>query len=171
MRAFAATLAALCTLGFAVPAQALGLAFCDDIKEDQARMACLQEHISHLEETIVALSGRIATLENALDKKLGAEVTYKLQGAGGKCLGVSGDPPAPSLVDCDSQDSWRMLAGAPVKKPEKPAPPPSPTPQAPAAAGPSAKASNPCKGLDQAGCAAKPDLCVWKADKNKCGRK
>jgi hypothetical protein len=181
MRASAAIVAALCTFAFAMPAQAFGLAFCDDIKEDQSRMACLQAHISHLEETIVALSGRIATLENALDHKLGADVTYKFQsGLGGKCLVVSGDPPSPSLADCDSLDSWKMLAGAPIKKPEKPAPPPAPMTNfksapandaAPVAADQAAKPANPCRGLDQVGCAAKPDLCAWKPDKTKCGRK
>jgi hypothetical protein len=171
MRPFA-IVAAFCTFAYAVPAEAFGLAFCDAIKDDQARMACLQEHISHLEETIVALSGRIATLENALDHKLGADVTYKVQSTGGKCLGIAGDPPAPSLADCDSGDSWKMLAGAPVKKPEKPAPPPPPpTPQAPAAAEGAVKPANPCRGLDQVGCGAKPDLCAWKPDKNRCGRK
>jgi hypothetical protein len=181
MRAFAAIVAALCTFAFAMPVQAFGLAFCDDIKDDQSRMACLQEHISHLEETIVALSGRIATVENALDHKLGAEVTYKFQAAaGGKCLGIAGDPPSPSLADCDSEDSWKMLAGAPIKKPEKPAPPPPPTPESqsdpanarsPAAADQASKPANPCRGLDQVGCTAKPNLCAWKPDKNKCGRK
>jgi hypothetical protein len=180
MRASAAIVAALCTFAFAMPAQAFGLAFCDDIKEDQSRMACLQAHISHLEETIVALSGRIATLENALGHKLGADVTYKFQSAGGKCLGTAGDPPSPSLADCDSLDSWKMLAGAPIKKPAKPAPPPSPTTNfkfapagdaAPVAADQAAKPANPCRGLEQVGCAAKPDLCAWKPDKTKCGRK
>jgi hypothetical protein len=180
MRAFAAIVAALCTFAFAMPVQAFGLAFCDDIKDDQSRMACLQEHISHLEQTIVALSGRIATLENALDHKLGADVTYKFQSAGGQCLSLAGNPPSPSLTDCDSLDTWKMLAGAPIKKPAKPAPPPAPTTKsqsapagdaAPVAADQAAKPANPCRGLDQVGCAAKPDLCAWKPDKNKCGRK
>jgi len=180
MRAFAAIVAALCTFAFAMPEQAFALAFCDDIKDDQSRMACLQEHISHLEETIVALSGRIAALENAFENKLSADVTYRFQSAGGKCLGIAGDPPAPSLDECDTQDFWKMLAGVPVKKPEKPAPPPPAATKAqsppaseasPAAADQASKPANPCRGLDQVGCAAKPDLCAWKPDKTKCGRK
>ena len=66
MRAFAALVAAFCMIGFAPPAQAIGMQFCDDIKDDHARMACLQEHISHLEQTIVVLAGRLAAVDNEL---------------------------------------------------------------------------------------------------------
>ena len=45
MRAFVSLVAAVCMIGFAMPAQAIGMQFCDDIKDDQARMACLQQHI------------------------------------------------------------------------------------------------------------------------------
>ena len=58
MRVFASLVAALCMIGTAMPAHAIGMQFCDDIKDDQARMACLQLHISHLEESIVALGGK-----------------------------------------------------------------------------------------------------------------
>jgi hypothetical protein len=182
MRAIAAIVAALCTFAFAAPAEALGLTYCDNIKNDQDRMACLQQHISHLEETILALSGRIAALEDALDKKLGSEVTYKIQSVEkGGCLAIEGDQQQPGLVGCDHPDAWKMLAGPPIKKPEKPAPPPAPTPgeaeskpastASPTTAAQGAKAANPCRALSQMACAAKPDVCAWKPDKQKCGKK
>jgi hypothetical protein len=79
MRAIAAIVAALSALAFAAPAEAVGLTYCDNIKNDQDRMACLQQHISNLEQTILALSGRIATLENALGNKVSTDITYKIQ--------------------------------------------------------------------------------------------
>jgi len=66
-------------IGTTMPAHAIGMQFCDDIKDAQARMACLQQHISHLEETIVALGGKVATLENALQNMLEADASYKLK--------------------------------------------------------------------------------------------
>jgi hypothetical protein len=182
MRAFRAIVLALCTMGFPMQAHAFGMKFCDDIKDDQSRMACLQEHISHLEETIVALGGRVAALENELTQKLSAQATYKLRSvAQSKCLGLDGDNHAPTLITCDDPGSWTLLAGVPIKKPEKPASPASnPAPDAassekppaetPAAADQS-KPANPCKGLDQPGCTAKSASCEWKPDKNKCARK
>jgi hypothetical protein len=175
MRAYAALIAALSMIGFTMPAQALGMQFCDDIKDDQARMACLQEHISHLEQTILALGGRVAALENALQAMLVSDVSYKLKSVGqdNKCLGLDGDKMA--LVSCDNPDSWAMLSGAPLKKPAKTATPAD----AAATSGigatqpdkSAAKRSNPCKNLDQDACAAKADTCAWKADKNRCARK
>ena len=92
MRVFASLVAALCMIGTAMPAHAIGMQFCDDLKDDQARMACLQQHISHLEETIVALGGKVATLENALQNVLEADASYKLKSvAQGKCLGLGGN--------------------------------------------------------------------------------
>jgi hypothetical protein len=174
MRVFAALIAVLSMIGFAMPAQALGMQFCDDIKDDQARMACLQQHISHLEETILALGGRVAALENALQKMLPADANYKLKSVSlGRCLGAKNDEVA--MVSCDNPDAWSVMSGAPVKKlPKTPAPADE---QATSAAGSAATAdtshqvSNPCKNLDQDACAAKADTCAWKADKNKCGRK
>jgi hypothetical protein len=177
MRAYAAIIAALSMIGFAMPAQAVGMQFCDDIKDDQARMACLQEHILHLEQTILALGGRVAALENALQKMLASDVSYKLKSAGqdNKCLGLDGDKSAPALVSCDNPDAWSLMGGAPLKKPAK-----SVTPADEAAASgigatqpdkPTAKGGNPCKNLDQDACAAKADTCAWKADKNRCARK
>lgn len=181
MRAFGAMILALCTAGFPMQAHALGMKFCDDIKDDQSRMACLQQHISQLEETIVALGGQVAALEHELGEKLGTGITYKLRSvAQGKCLGLTGDK-QPALVACDNPDSWILLAGAPIKKPEKPASPaaaPAPSAansQTPAAAvlAPAAppKPANPCKDLDQPSCTAKSASCEWKPDKTKCARK
>jgi hypothetical protein len=119
MRAFAALVAAFCMIGFAPPAQAIGMQFCDDIKDDHARMACLQEHISHLEQTIVVLAGRLAAVENALQKTIAADASYKLKSvAKGDCLGLGGEKNDQlALVSCDNPDSWTALSGAPIKKP------------------------------------------------------
>jgi hypothetical protein len=182
MRVFASLVAALCVIGFTIPAQAIGMQFCDDIKDDQARMACLQQHITHLEETIVVLGGRVAALENALQKMLAADASYKLKSvAQGKCLGLGGDnKDVLTLVTCDNPDSWSVMSGAPIKKPAKTAAPAADagTNSADSAAQPTADASkpggkgaNPCKNLDPAACAAKADTCVWRTEKNKCGRK
>jgi hypothetical protein len=182
MRAIAAIAVALFTVAFAAPAEALGLTYCDNIKNDQDRMACLQQHVSHMEETILALSGRIAALEDALGKKLSADVTYKIQSVEkGGCLAIEGDQQVAGVVGCDHPDAWKMLAGPPIKKPAKPAPasatkpdeaeskPASTSP--PATADQGVKPANPCRNLAEMACAAKPDVCAWKPDKNKCGKK
>jgi hypothetical protein len=181
MRVFASLVAALCMIGTTMPAHAIGMQFCDDIKDAQARMACLQQHISHLEETIVALGGKVATLENALQNVLEADASYKLKSvAQGKCLGLGGDNKDElTLVTCDTPDSWSVLKGAPIKKPAKTAAPAAEagtnaaaTTAAPTdTSTPASNGSNPCKNLDQAACTAKTDSCEWRADKNRCGRK
>ena len=104
MRAFAALIAALCMIGFTLPAQALGMQFCDDLKDDHARMACLQQHIIHLEQTIVVLAGRLATVENALQKTISTDTSYKLRSTDqGKCLGLGGDKrDETAVVSCDT---------------------------------------------------------------------
>ncbi len=175
MRVFARLAFVFGMIAFAVPARAAGLPFCDDIKDDQERMACLQQHISHLEQTIMVLGGRIAALENELQKTLSSDWTYKLKSAGqdGKCLGLDADKANVALVPCDNPDSWAVTGVAPVKKPAKTA-----TPSAESATGigatqaskPDAK-GNPCKDLDQPACSAKADVCQWKEDKTKCVRK
>jgi hypothetical protein len=183
MRVFVSLVALLCMIGFAMPAQAIGMQFCDNIKDDQGRMACLQQHISHLEETIAVLGGRVAALENALQKMLAADASYKLKSvAQGKCLGLGGDNKDElTLVSCDNPDSWSVLSGAPIKKPAKTAAPAADAgtsaggataPPTPAdASKPGGNGPNPCKNLDQAACGAKADTCLWKTEKNKCGRK
>ena len=109
MRVFASLVAALCMIGIATPAHAIGMQFCDDIKDDQASMACLQQHISHLEETIVALRGARA-VENALQKTIEADASYKLKSvAKGDCLGLGGEKKDElALVSCDNS---RFLDG------------------------------------------------------------
>ncbi len=187
MRAFAALIAALCMIGFTLPAQALGMQFCDDLKDDHARMACLQQHIIHLEQTIVVLAGRLATVENALQMTISTDTSYKLRSTDqGKCLGLGGDKrDETAVVSCDSPDSWTvMTGGADQEAGQDPraayrlwgcgaGASGAATPQAAAGDQPSprGKGTNPCKGLDQAACTAKADSCAWKAEKNKCGLK
>ena len=107
-------LVALCLFGIASPARALGtLQFCDNITNPGERMACLQAHISNLEETLLTLNNRIITLEKALDEKLSADGVYKLQHVGrGFCLGVASGDTAPKLASCDEPDSWKLLTGS-----------------------------------------------------------
>jgi hypothetical protein len=183
MRKFGVTVALLSMMGVAMPAHAAALKYCNDIKDDQGRMACLQDHISHLEEVIVSLDGQVAQLGKDLDQKLSANAVYKLQSvAQGLCLGFAGENQPPIVFTCDHPDSWKLLAGAQTKnKPDKPAEPASnPLPSSlnsatppPAAltstSEPKSTAPNPCRGLDQVACAAKPAECEWMADKNTCG--
>jgi hypothetical protein len=179
MRAFTAMFAALCAM--AAPMQAHALTFCDDVKDDHDRMTCLQEHISHLEETIVALGGRIAVLETALSGLLSADATYRMKwGTQDKCLGLTGDGKSLAVVGCDNPSSWVLLPGPPIKPPKKPAATSSESTsnetsgQASArsvGAASQSKGNNPCRGLDQPSCEAKADNCQWKPDKVKCVRK
>jgi hypothetical protein len=173
MRVLASGVLLLGMIGFVAPARAAGLPYCDDLKDDQERMACLQQHISHLEQTIVVLGGRIAALENALQKALSSDWTYKLKSAGqdNKCLGLDADKTGLVLVPCDSPDSWSAMSVAPIKKPPRTATPEAEGIGATQPNKPQAKGANPCKDLDQPACAAKADMCQWKEDKNKCARK
>jgi hypothetical protein len=114
MSRLALILAALCLFGVASPARALEtLKFCDNIANPGERMACLQAHISNLEETLLTLNNRIITLEKVLEGKLGADGVYKLQHVGrGFCLGVASGDTAPKLASCDEPDSWKLLTGS-----------------------------------------------------------
>ncbi len=114
MSRLALILVAFCLFGVASPARALGtLQFCDNIANPGERMACLQAHISNLEETLLTLNNRIITLEKALDEKLSADSVYKLQHVGrGACLVVSGGDAGPKLASCDEPDSWKLLTGS-----------------------------------------------------------
>jgi hypothetical protein len=137
MRQLGAIIAAFCAIGIVAPAHAFGeLKFCDDIKDDpQARMVCLQAHITRLEETILRLDAQIAGLEKELQQKLNASAVYKMQSvAQGKCLGFAGA--APAMLSCDRPDSWKLLIGAqsppkPVKPTAKPDDQATPTPETP----------------------------------------
>src|SRR4026208_2545845 len=182
MRASTAIVAAVFTPAAPAPPEALGLTYRDDIKTDQDRMACLQQHISHLEETILALSGRIAALEDSLEKKLSGDITYKIQSVEkGGCLTTEGDQQQPGLIGCDHPDAWKLLAGPPIKKPENPPPPPAATSgeaeskpastASPATAEEGAKTANPCRGLSQMACGAKKRVCGGERGKPKGGKK
>jgi hypothetical protein len=119
MSRFALILVALCLFGVASPARALGtLKFCDNIPNPGERMACLQAHISNLEETLLTLNNRIITLEKALEGKLDADSVYKLQHVGmGACLGVASGDAGLKIVSCDQPDSWKLLTGS--QRPKK----------------------------------------------------
>jgi hypothetical protein len=117
MRALAATVIAFMLAG-AASAPAEALEFCDNIKEPDKRMACLQERISSLEETLLALSNQVVDLRNALRQKLDADAVYKLQQvAEVVCLGISGKDRTLDLQSCDHPDSWKLLPGG--QKPGK----------------------------------------------------
>jgi hypothetical protein len=116
MRALAAIVIAFLSALAAAPAQALE--FCDKIKEPDKRMACLQERISHLEESMLALSNQVVDLRNALKQKLDTAGVFKWQQVGqGQCLGYSEGEKAIVLKDCDHPDSWKLLPGG--QKPGK----------------------------------------------------
>ena len=141
MRMFGAVLiASVCAIGAATQAVAIEeLKNCDDIKDEPGKLTCLQAHISHLEETLLSLSGEVVDLRHALEETLGAGAVYKLQyvGAGG-CLGFSAPDQPPVIATCDRPDSWKLVLGA--QKPAAPGTatattaPPSGTAPPPAAA-------------------------------------
>jgi len=114
MSRFAFILVALCLFGVTSLARALGtLQFCDNISDPGERMACLQAHISNLEETLLTLNNRIITLEKALEGKLDADSVYKLQHVGiGACVGVASGDAGLKIVSCDEPDSWKLLTGS-----------------------------------------------------------
>jgi hypothetical protein len=123
MRRLGTIFAVLCAIGVVSPAQAVELKFCDDIKDDpQARMACLQAHISHLEDTILRLDAQVAEMGKELEQKLSANTVYKVQSvAQGKCLGFAGANQALAVLTCDHPDSWKLLTGSQsAPKPNKP---------------------------------------------------
>jgi hypothetical protein len=121
MRMFGAVLiTSVCAIGAATPARAMEeLKNCDDIKDVGGRMACLQAHISHLEETLLSLSAEVVDLRHDLKEKLGASAVYKLQYVGeGGCLRFAGDDKPPVIATCDNPDSWKLVLGA--QTPAKP---------------------------------------------------
>jgi hypothetical protein len=112
MRVLAAIVVAI-SLNAALGGPARALEFCDKIPELEKRLVCLQEHISVIEEKLLAMSTQITDLRNALRGKLDAEAVYKLQQVGvGTCLGASGEKGAPGLQSCNSPDSWKLLPGS-----------------------------------------------------------
>ena len=124
MRMFGAVLiASVCAITPAVAIEELKN--CDDIKDETGKLTCLQAHISHLEETLLSLSGEVVDLRHALEETLGAGAVYKLQyvGAGG-CLGFSAPDQPPVIATCDRPDSWKLVLGA--QKPAVPGTAPKP---------------------------------------------
>ena len=138
MRMFGAVLiASVCAIGAAAPARAIEeLKNCDDIKDAGSRMACLQAHISHLEETLLSLSGEVVDLRHALNETLRAGAVYKLQYVGGGgCLGFAAPDQPPVIATCDRPDSWKLVLGAqtpaaPRTAPKAATPGPAPPPAA-----------------------------------------
>jgi hypothetical protein len=148
MRLFGAVLiVSLSALGAATPAAALEeLKNCDDIKDEPGKIACMQAHISHLEETLLSLGGEVVELRHELKETLAANAVYKLQyvGAGG-CLGFAAPDQPPVVSTCDRPDSWKLVLGAqtpaapgatPTPATPTSAPPPGATPPAGAATTP-----------------------------------
>jgi hypothetical protein len=114
MHKVAGLLASIGIMGSIVSAPAAELKFCDAIKDDQPRMACLQQHIVQLEGDIVKLEGQIAELKIALEQKLAAGATYKIETAAGTaCLQGTEENKAPVMVKCDGPATWALkLANA-----------------------------------------------------------
>jgi hypothetical protein len=131
MRRSLAVIALLFTTGLVMPAGAAELKFCPDLKDEPARDACFQDHITHLEDDILRLAGDVTALNKALAQKLSASEVYKLQAmAQGKCLGFTGNDQTLSMQSCDRPDSWKLLSGSqPLAKVDnkKAAPVPAPT--------------------------------------------
>ncbi len=131
MRRSLAVLALLFTTGLVLPGDAAELKFCPGIKDEPARDACFQEHITHLEDDILRLAGDVTALNKALEQKLSASDVYKLQAmTQGKCLGFSGNDQTLSMQSCEHPDSWKLLTGAQplVKADNKKAAPAPPAP-------------------------------------------
>jgi hypothetical protein len=115
MRAFATIiLMSLCVIAAARPAAALEeLKNCDGIPDAAQRMACMQAHIAHLEETLLSLNTEIVDLKHALKERLAAGDVYKLEYVGRSfCLGFAGDNQPPTMQSCDQPDSWKLRLGA-----------------------------------------------------------
>jgi hypothetical protein len=115
MRAIASVIVmALCVAAAARPAAALEeLKNCDGIPDAGQRMACMQAHIAHLEETLLSLSTEIVDLKHALKERLAAAEVYKLEYVGKSfCLGFAGDNQPPTMQSCDQPDSWKLRLGA-----------------------------------------------------------
>jgi hypothetical protein len=104
----------LCALAAATPARALGdLQNCDAIKDAGQRMACLQAHIAHLEQTLLSLNSDLVDLQHELKEKLSVNSAYKLQYVGrGTCLGYADKDKPPIFVGCDHPDSWKLVRGS-----------------------------------------------------------
>jgi len=107
-------IASLCGIAAATPARALEeLQDCDAIKDAGNRMACLQAHIAHLEQTLLSLSTELVDIRHELKLKLAADDVYKLQYVGkGSCLGFADSDKPPVFATCDRPDSWKLVRGS-----------------------------------------------------------
>ncbi len=75
---------------------------CDAIKDTGNRMACLQAHISHLEQTLLSISTELVDIRHELKVKLATDEVYKLQYVGkGSCLGFADNDKPPVFATCD----------------------------------------------------------------------
>jgi hypothetical protein len=147
MRAIATVIVmALCSIAAARPAVALEeLKNCDVIPDAGQRMACMQAHIAHLEETLLSLNTEIVDLKHALKERLAATEVYKLEYVGKSfCLGFAGDNQPPTMQSCDQPDSWKLRLGAQrpgsdTRSAAAPTPGPNDKPGAAATPGPTDK--------------------------------
>ena len=105
---------AFCAMAAATPARALGdLQNCDAIKDVEQRMACLQAHITHLEQTLLSLGADVVDLQHELKEKVSVNNVYRLQYVGrGLCLGYADKDKPPFFVSCDRPDSWKLVRGS-----------------------------------------------------------
>ena len=106
-------IASLCAIA-ATPARAVEeLQDCDAVKDTANRMACLQAHIAHLEQTLLSLNTELVDIKHNLKAKLAADEVYKLQYVGkGSCLGFADNDKPPAFGSCDRPDSWKLLRGS-----------------------------------------------------------
>lgn len=107
-------IASLCAIAAATPARAVEeLQDCDDIKDAENRMVCLQAHIAHLEQTLLSLNTELVDFRHELKEKLAADEVYKLQYVGrGSCLGFADNDKPPVFASCDRPDSWKLMRGS-----------------------------------------------------------
>jgi len=117
-------IASLCALAAATPARAVDeLPDCDAIKDTANRIACLQAHIAHLEQTLLSLNSQFVDLKHDLKAKLAADEVYKLQYVGkGTCLGFTDNDKPPMFGSCDRPDSWKLVRGTQTPGKESAAP-------------------------------------------------
>jgi len=135
-------IASLCALAAATPARAVDeLPDCDAIKDTANRIACLQAHIAHLEQTLLSLNSQFVDLKHDLKAKLAADEVYKLQYVGkGSCLGFTDNDKPPMFGSCDRPDSWKLVRGSQLPARTSTAPKQTPAP------GSGDQAANPASG-------------------------
>src|SRR6476660_7585252 len=120
----------LCAGATATPVCALEeLQDCDAIKDTGNRMACLQAHISHLEQTLLSINTELVDIRHELKVKLASDEVYKLQYVGkGSCLGFADNDKPPVFATCDRPDSWKLVRGSQLPGKTSTAPKETPAP-------------------------------------------